>query len=146
MFRALLLISVTIVSVANAADSPGFIHPGILVNKAQLEFIKTKVAAGAEPWKTAFEAAKSSQWGSLTYTPHPWATCECGPRSNPDLGCKDEQRDSEAAYGQALLWVITGNKQYAANAIKIMNAWAGTLTGGHQRENGPIQAAWCADN
>ncbi len=128
----------------SAAPKP-FHHPGVLVNKAQLDFIKGKVAAGAEPWKSAFEAAKASALGVPAYTPHPWATCECGPRSNPDLGCKDEQRDSEAAYTQALLWYISGNKTYAENAIKIMNAWSSTLTGGHLRENGPIQAAWCAE-
>jgi hypothetical protein len=81
----------------------------------------------------------------LDYQPHPWKTCECGPRSNPDLGCKDEQRDSEAAYTQALLWYITGDKTYAENAIKIMNAWSGTLTGGHVNANGPVQAAWCGE-
>jgi hypothetical protein len=82
--------------------------------------------------------------GSLTYVPHPWETCECGPRSTPNHGCKDEQADSAAAYSQALLWSITGQKAYAENAINIMNAWANTLTGGHTYANGPIQAAWCA--
>ncbi len=130
-----------------AAVSPtsGFHHPGVLVNRAQLDFIKGKVAAGDEPWKSAFEAAKASDLGALAYTPHPRAEVICGPRSNPDLGCKDEQRDSGAAYAQALLWHFSGNKTYAENAIKIMNAWSGTLTGGHQRENGPVQAAWCAE-
>ena len=128
-----------------AAGAKAFHHPGVLVNRAQLEFIRAKVAAGAEPWHTAFATAKASEWGALDYTPKPWQTCECGPRSNPNRGCKDEQRDSEAAYTQALLWFITSNKTYAANAIKIMNAWSYTLTGGHKLANGPVQAAWCAE-
>lgn len=127
------------------ASAKAFHHPGVLVNRAQLEFIRAKAAAGTEPWKTAFEAVKASEWGALDYTPKPWQTCECGPRSNPNRGCKDEQRDSEAAYTQALLWFITSNKTYAANAIKIMNAWSYTLTGGHKLANGPVQAAWCAE-
>lgn len=126
-------------------SSAGFRHPGILVNHAQLDFVKAKIAAGLEPWKSAFEAAKSSDLGSLSYTPKPHQTCECGPFSRPDIGCKDEQRDSEAAYTQALLWYFSGNKQYAENAIKIMNAWSSTLTGGHKNANGPVQAAWCAE-
>ena len=126
------------------AKPAGFIHPGVLVNRAQLDEIKKRVAAATEPQKSAFEAAKASPLGALSYTPRPWVTCECGPRSNPDRGCKDEQRDSAAAYTQALLWYITGDKTYAENAIKIMNAWANTLTGGHTYANGPIQAAWCA--
>jgi hypothetical protein len=127
------------------ASTSGFHHPGVLVNLAQLDLIKSRVAAGTEPQKSAFETAKASPLGALDYTPKPWATCECGPRSNPDRGCKDEQRDSEAAYTQALLWCITGNKAYAENAVKIMNAWANTLTGGHKFANGPVQAAWCAE-
>src|SRR5205823_10433821 len=40
---------------------------------------------------------------------------------------------------------ISGDKDYADNAIKIMNAWSSTLTGGHKNSNGPVQAAWCAE-
>src|SRR2546421_5815038 len=124
-----------------AKSSAGFYHPGVLVNRAQLEFIKAKVAAGAEPWKSAYEAAKASEYGSLSYTPKPRATVECGPYSKPDLGCKDEQRDSVAAYTHALLWAISGDSKHADKAIEIMNAWSSTLTGGHKNPNGPVQAA-----
>src|SRR3954466_12488412 len=101
-------------SAPKANKSPaGFYHPGILVNRAQLDFIKAKVAAGAEPWKSAYEAAKKSEYGALAYKPTPIATVECGPYSKPDHGCKDEQRDSIAAYTQALLWYISGDKAHA---------------------------------
>ncbi|MGI8746519.1 MAG: alginate lyase family protein [Bryobacteraceae bacterium] len=114
------------------APPAGFVHPGILVNRAQMDEIKKRVGAGTEPQKTAFEALKNNKLGALDYTPRPRDTVECGSFSRPDLGCKDEQADSEAAYAQALLWYITGNKTYAENAVKIMNAWSGTLTGGHE--------------
>jgi len=147
-FKHLPVVLVSLLLLAQISADPnaaGFYHPGILVNRAQLEFIKSKVASGAEPWKSAFEAAKSSEYGARDYRPHAWKTCECGPFSKPDLGCKDEQRDSAAAYTQALLWSITGDKTYAENAIKIMDAWSYTLTGGHTNSNGPVQAAWCAE-
>ncbi len=86
-----------------------------------------------------------SPYGALDYVPQPRAAVECGPYSNPDLGCKAEQRDSEAAYAQALLWVITGDRAYAQNAIRIMDAWSTTLEHGHSNANGPVQAAWCAE-
>ncbi len=121
-----------------------FIHPGVLVNRAQLELIKQRVKDGVEPQKTAFAALLASPLADLNYTPSPRATIECGPYSKPDLGCKEEQRDSDAAYSQALAWVVTGNEKYARNAVRIMNAWATTLTGGHINENGPVQAAWTA--
>jgi hypothetical protein len=153
--RRLLILSLSLTLVLRGAfalaqdksdkSSAGFYHPGILVNRAQLELIKSKVAAGAEPWKSALQAAKSSEFGSLSYKPKPRATVECGSYSRPDLGCKDEQRDSAAAYTQALLWAITGEKAHAEKAIEIMNAWSSTLTGGHKLANGPVQAAWCAE-
>jgi hypothetical protein len=94
------------------------------------------VAAGTEPQKSAFTALLASPLAALDYTASPRATVECGSYSKPDLGCKDEQRDSAAAYTQALAWVVTGNARYAHNAIRIMNAWATTLTGGHTNNNG----------
>jgi hypothetical protein len=122
-----------------------FKHPGVLLNGAQLAEIKRRVAAAIEPQKSAFEALKASKLAALDYTPHPRETVECGSNSNPDLGCKAEQADSEAAYAQALMWAVTGNKAYADTAIKIMNAWSATLTGGHTNNNGPVQASWTGD-
>ena len=86
---------------------------------------------------------KNSPLGALDYKANPAEIVSCGPRSNPDIGCKAEQADCAAAYTQSLLWYITGNEAYAKNAIQIMNAWSYTLTGGHNYANGPVQAAWC---
>jgi hypothetical protein len=122
----------------------GFRHPGVLLNQKQLGLIKQRVADGTEPQKTAFATMLASPYADLGYAPSPRAVVECGPYSRPDLGCKDERRDSAAAYSQAIAWCVTGNERYARNAIRIMNAWANTLTGGHTNRNGPIQAAWSA--
>lgn len=142
--RLLGILVCTLVALAAKTDNSRvpFNHPGILLNRAQLDLIKDRVAAGIEPQKTAFAALLASPLADLNYTPSPRATVECGPYSKPDLGCKDERRDCTTAYTQALAWHITGNEKYARNAIRIMNAWAGTLTGGHINENGPVQAAW----
>src|SRR3982751_4377023 len=85
--------ALVLVAAARAEDSTpvksasGFYHPGVLVNRAQLDFIRKKVAAGEEPWKSAFEAAKASPYGATSYEPKPRETVECGPYSKPDLGC-----------------------------------------------------------
>jgi hypothetical protein len=122
----------------------GFRHPGVLLNRAQLDLIKQRVADGVEPQQTAFATMLASPHAALDYTPSPRATVECGSYSKPDLGCKDERRDATAAYSQAIAWHVTGNAKYARNAVRIMNAWANTLTGGHTNSNGPVQAAWTA--
>jgi hypothetical protein len=58
------------------AKSAGFVHPGIIVNRAQLQEIKRRVAAGIEPQKSAFEALKASKFGALDYTPKPRETVQ----------------------------------------------------------------------
>jgi hypothetical protein len=126
---------------ADATTAP-FRHPGILVNQAQLDLVKAQVAAGVEPRKSAFANLLADAHASLSYMPKPWATVECGPSSNPNLGCSDERNDAIAAYTQALAWYITGNAAHAQKAIQIMNAWSRTLTGGHTNSNARLQSGW----
>lgn len=136
-----LFLTLLAVSPTYAAE---FQHPGVLLNRTQLDVIKRRVAQGIEPQKTAFAAMLASPYADLAYSPSPRAVVECGSYSRPDLGCKDERRDASAAYSQAIAWYVTGNERHARNAIRIMNAWASVLTGGHTNRNGPIQAAWSA--
>jgi hypothetical protein len=125
------------------AGTGGFQHPGVLVDRGQLDFVKAQLAAGAEPWKSALAAVTASPLASLAYTPHPIAVVQCGSFSNPDIGCTDEKNDAAAAYTHALLWYYGGDPQHAQKAIAIMNAWASTLTA-HQLSNAPLQSAWVA--
>src|SRR6185436_10619118 len=85
-----------------------FQHPGVLLNRAQLDVIKQRVREGVEPQKSAFAALLKSPFADLNYAPSPRATIECGPYSKPDIGCKDERRDAVAAWSQALAWHVTG--------------------------------------
>jgi len=41
-----------------------FTHPGVLIDKAQLDFIKGKVAAGAQPWTDAYNSMLGSDLAS----------------------------------------------------------------------------------
>jgi hypothetical protein len=125
-----------------ASDAGGpFQHPGVLVNLPQLDFVKAKVKAGSDPWSSGFASALASPYASTTYAPHPLADVDCGPDSNPDIGCSAEMGDAIAAYTQALLWAVTGSSVYAQKSIEIMNAWSATLTQ-HTGSNAPLQSAW----
>lgn len=122
-----------------------FQHPGVLVSKAQLDFVKAEVNAKVEPFRTEFQRAKDSEYGDLHYKPKgPPATgiIECGSSSHPDFGCKDEDADSAAAYVQSLLWYITGNPVYAKYAIHILNAYQNLKA--YTNSNAPLQSAWSA--
>jgi hypothetical protein len=64
-----------------------FSHPGVLVSRAQLDFVKGRVNAGALSWLAAYKQMKGSTYASLSRTPKPRATVECGSYSNPNNGC-----------------------------------------------------------
>ncbi|MGA5298803.1 alginate lyase family protein [Nucisporomicrobium flavum] len=126
---------------ADAASTAAFSHPGVLVSRAQLDFVKGRVAAKAQPWLAAYDQMKSSRYASLTRTPKPRATVECGSYSNPNNGCTDEREDAIAAYTDALTWYITGDAAYARKSIELMDAWSATIRN-HTNSNAPLQTAW----
>ncbi|MFJ5031927.1 alginate lyase family protein [Streptomyces sp. NPDC088560] len=125
---------------AQAAPT-AFAHPGVTVSRAQLDFARAKVLAGAQPWKGAYDQMTASPYASLSRTAKPRAVVECGPYSNPDYGCTDEREDAIAAYTDALAWYVTRDDRYAKKAIELMDAWSATLTD-HTNSNAPLQTAW----
>jgi hypothetical protein len=125
-----------------AAAAPAeFTHPGVLVSKPQLDFVRGKVQAGAQPWKAAYDQMLGSKYGSLSRTPKPRVVVECGSYSNPDHGCSDEREDAIAAYSQALAWYITRDDRHAKKAIELMDAWSGAIKD-HTNSNAPLQSGW----
>lgn len=122
----------------------GFAHPGVLVNKAQLDFVKGRLAAGAEPWTSAMAKMKTERYASLNYTYGAVPVVSCGLNNTPFIGCNEEKNDATAAYTHALLWYYTGNTAHAQKAIDILNNWSSTLTS-HTEYAAPLQAAWGAE-
>ena len=112
-------------------DGGAFTHPGVLNTTAQLDFVKSQIAAGKQPWTLALQSAEADMLTQATYTPAtPTATILCGSHSGgPDAAnCKAEQSDSAAAYANAILWYVTGKEAYAQKAIQIMDSWSATFT------------------
>ncbi|KAL8802520.1 MAG: hypothetical protein Q9182_003760 [Xanthomendoza sp. 2 TL-2023] len=119
-----------------------FTHPGVLVNRAQLDFIKAKVAAKAQPWYSAYNAMLADSLASSTRSPSPFETVACGSMSkDPGDGCHEEREDALAAYANALAWYISGTQSYASKAISYMNAWARKIKD-HTASNAPLQTGW----
>ncbi|TWP52062.1 hypothetical protein FKR81_10780 [Lentzea tibetensis] len=143
-----LLASLTVpaATVPSATAAPAaFTHPGVLVSRPQLDFMRAKVNAGAQPWKSAYDAMRGTAYASLTRTAKPRAVVECGPYSNPNLGCTDERQDALAAYTLSLIWYVTRDARYAQKAIQIMDAWSATIRD-HTNSNAPLQTAWAGSS
>lgn len=134
-----------------AAPSPStaapatFTHPGVLVGKSQLDFVRARVNAGEQPWRGAFDQMVAHPFASLSRVPKPRAVVECGSYSNPNYGCTDEREDALAAYTLSLAWYVTRDNRYAAKAIEIMDAWSATIRD-HTNTNAPLQTAWAGSS
>jgi Alginate lyase len=127
---------------ADAGFSGTFRHPGALINAEQIAFLKAKIMGREEPWASAFEAAKASSIGSLSFKAHPFADVKCSTASaSPDGSCETEKENARAAYTDALIWALSGDSAHAAKAIEILNAWSRLLKS-HTNSNTPLQCGW----
>jgi parallel beta-helix repeat protein len=104
-----------------------FIHPGIDQTSADLQYMKTQVLAGVQPWKNAFERVKLAADRDLKVKP--FVHVLRGPSGNPNIGGSELSGNADMAYNCALMWYITGKKDYAEKAKTILNAWSDVLWG-----------------
>jgi hypothetical protein len=121
-------------------------HPGVLVSGAQLAFVEAQVATKQGPVYAEFQRAVASRYAAFDYKmegPPEGGVIDCGPVSHPDHGCHAEDSDASAAYLQAVLWTITGDRRYADNAIRIVNAYSHLKA--YTNSNAPLQAAWSGE-
>lgn len=150
LFGLILAVLASLLCGASAASATSFapaafVHPGVLDSTAQLDFVKSKLAAGAEPWTSAYNDMINSSYADLSRQPTPYQTVECGPYSNPNIGCTNERQDAIAAYTDALAWYLSGNAAYAQESINLMDAWSATITG-HTDSNAPLQTGWAGSS
>jgi hypothetical protein len=103
------------------------VHPGILQTRADLEFMKAKIKAGEEPWKSAWNLWLTGPVGSLDFKPQPFAHVVRGAYDAGDRGGLALQQSASAAENHALQWYVTGDEAHARKAIEIFDAWSGTL-------------------
>lgn len=99
------------------ATPSAFVHPGIYYSSADLDFIRQKIAAKAEPWFSAWERFKPEA-KQLNWKPLPVERWERDMYYN---------YDPLTAHQLALAWALTGEAQYAEKSVEILNAWSSTL-------------------
>ena len=132
----LLLTLLLIIGTSNAKTLAGdFIHPGGINSKAELDFVKDRIKAGAQPWKGEFDQLKGSGYASRG----------AHGLKNINSDGKDAEvsrEDAIAAYAQALLWYFTDEEAYAKRSIAILNSWSELqrFTAGSDQDR--LQAGW----
>ncbi|MGF7030817.1 hypothetical protein J2T17_001723 [Paenibacillus mucilaginosus] len=109
-------------------DASGFKHPGVGLTKEILENMRTQVRAQKEPWSTYYAWMLQSPTASRTVTSsNQSGTDPTKPASDAFNSQGFNSRfiaDGLKAYTQSLLYVITGDEVYRANAMRIIRIWS----------------------
>ena len=117
------------------------VHPGILQTRADLEFLKAKVKAQEEPWKSAWDRLQAEPNSSLDFKPKPYAHIIRGAYGARQKGGAELSASANAANSHVLQWFVTGNEAYARKAIEIFDAWSGTLVDFYEND-AMLLAGW----
>lgn len=108
-----------------ASGMSGIVHPGLLVTEADLQRIRDKLAANAEPWVGGWNMMLKTNDTNLDATPRPLAVVTRGVEGEnywQMIG------DMVRTLHLALRWKISNDERYAKKAVEFLNAWSSTLT------------------
>lgn len=94
-------------------------HPGGLHTQADLDRMKTKVAAKESPWIDGWNVLIKDRKAQSDYKASPHRHMASRQRA---------QDDANAAYLNALRWYISGEKEHAECAVRILNDWADAVS------------------
>ncbi|MGI5459028.1 alginate lyase family protein [Streptomyces sp. CA-249302] len=104
-----------------------FAHPGLLHSEADIARMKAAVAAKQSPVYDGYLAFAAHARSQSTY-----AVQNTGQITSWGRGPTNFQNqavaDSAAAYQNALMWAVTGDRANADKARDILNAWSASLT------------------
>ncbi len=119
------IVTIILFSLFNNSVAQKFIHPGVHQTKEDLEYMKSQVLKGEQPWKNAFDSLKVHT--NLDFEVRAFTHVLRGPYGRPNIGGDDLSKGSRLAYNCALLWYVTGEKVYAEKAIEVLNKWSGVV-------------------
>lgn len=107
-----------------------FSHPGILLTLDDLARMKSHVLAKEEPWYSDYQRMLNSvsyDVASVDYQINVFANVGRGGAPSDSANIGYFEKGGNAAYFNALQWVITGEHRYADKAVELLRQWANTL-------------------
>jgi len=117
-----------------------FVHPGAWSSCAELNFVKTQIAANAQPWRQQLNNCIGQAGNGSSGRIFNGTTFNA---------CTDEgagQTDSALCYSNALAWYLTGTTSYYTKAMTILANYATmtgiVATGGCWTEQNKLDASW----
>ncbi|MBD2869123.1 fibronectin type III domain-containing protein [Paenibacillus arenilitoris] len=107
-----------------------FSHPGILLAAEDLNRMKLRVQEEAEPWYSDYQRLLNSvsyNLSSFDYETTVFSNVGRGGAPSDSANIGYFEKGGNAAYFNALQWVITGDNKYADKAVDILGKWAKAL-------------------
>src|SRR5687768_18338897 len=101
----LLALLMIVLATGNRTKAQTFVHPGGLHTQADLDRMKSKVAAGAHPW--------IEDWNILITDSKAQNNYGAAPRDNMGANRQRADADAHAAYLNAIRWYISGDTTFA---------------------------------
>ncbi|MFJ9584075.1 alginate lyase family protein [Streptomyces acidicola] len=124
----LLSASATAAGARTAAEAAfTFRHPGLLHSSQDLDRMKAAVAAQEFPVHDGYLALAAHARSKSTYTIQNTGQITSWGRGPANFQ-NQAVADSAAAYQNALMWCVTGDRAHADKARDILNAWSASLT------------------
>jgi hypothetical protein len=102
-----------------------FVHPGLLHTEEDFARMRTKVAAGEQPWLDGWNKLLGTGRSHLNNDPRPLQTVI---RGGTGSNYAQLYIDVARTYQLALRWQVSGDTAYADKAVAFLNAWSSTLT------------------
>ena len=109
------------VELRETVSPQGFVHPGISCDAKTLATMREKVIAGVSPWVDYFEGLRRTKFADLKERP------KFVPQITKDADIAAFAHDAQLAWGQTILYVVTGNEVYRKTPLAIIK-WYGSRT------------------
>lgn len=121
-------------------------RPGMYLDQAEIDAVRSKVESGAEPWHTAFVRLKRHADKALAYRPFSvtfggkaarggdihdyWTDAPYAKSRDGIINPVNDRTDyfiasdfSKAVRHLGLAWALTGDTRYAEKGVALLNAW-----------------------
>lgn len=115
--KLLIGVVMVLVCIQTAIADRTFVHPGISYTQADIDRMRSLIAAKQEPYYSAFNALKSGSYSSTSGSVSQRGTQIEEGKFNGTIGI-----DGRRAHDLALLYVLTGDTKYADKAVQYLNA------------------------
>jgi hypothetical protein len=113
--------------IIRSVSDAGFVHPGVGLTADHIENMRTQVLAGVEPWASYYDAMVQTRYAAVGFK----ASIQGPTDDEPTVDAYNtasmrgrQHADSIGAMTQALMYVVTGDEVYRANALHVIRTWS----------------------